>query len=170
MGGNHNDKDDHNNTHIHHVYDAKNGGAGGAGGAGKIGWFVNYIKITAGTNNKLLYTVQSGQTGSSVKIVENGTEKGLITFVDGGWGTNGTDATFGTTADVHDDSGYDNNNSNHTHHVSGSEIGSPGDAGDAGTVTYSSLSSVNGGIYLNYSHVINDSRKLKVYYFRYNTS
>jgi hypothetical protein len=50
--------------------------------------------------------------------------------------------------------------------VKGSEIGSPGDAGDAGTVTSSSISS---GIYMNYNHVTNDSRRLKVYYFRHNT-
>jgi hypothetical protein len=164
-GGDHN-KDDHNNTHIHHKYAAKSGGAGGVGGGGKIGWFVNYIKFTASTNNKLLYTVQSGQSGSNVKVVENNIVKGLITFVDGEDGTDGTDATFGTTETTHYDTGWNNNNSQHTHTVKGSEIGSPGDAGDAGTVTSSSISS---GIYMNYNHVTNDSRRLKVYYFRHNT-
>jgi hypothetical protein len=163
----HHNHDNNHHNDIHHNYEARNGGVAGTAGVGKIGWFVNYIKITAGTNNKLIYIMNTMGT-SSVEIKENDSiTKGTILFADGGAGGDGGDGVSGTNANDH--TNYDNGHEDHDHHhdIAGSNHGAPGTPGTDGAITIASIST---GIHLNYNHVTTNTKRLKVYYFRYKTT
>jgi hypothetical protein len=182
----HYNKDDHQNIHhnnhanTHFNWSAQNGGAGGQGGNGKIGWYYKAILFDAGTNNKLIYNIETVDSGSSnITVKSNSVTKAEITYTNGGPGNNGTNAqartTNNTTTITHIDN-YDdtnaNNNINHHHNnnakyiQAGSTAGTAGTAGTDGTAT---LTDTFEYLYFN-SSLTNQSNKnrLLIYYFRFN--
>lgn len=168
----------HNREHhtTHHNWADKSGGTGGAGGNATVGWFIKYIKFTAGSNNKILYKITNGSAHENyIKIYENDVLKADY------WFKNGTNGNAGTHAggpihhnnrDRNNDHAYKSSDDDHIadrhherhHHRNTSYGGSNGAAGAAGTCSFSND---GGAAYLHYTSWNAGNAYATVYFFKY---
>ena len=176
-----NNYDVHRNNHHDQAINiaAQDGGDQGIGGTGRIGWFLNSIQFTAGSNNTINYSItQSAASNSTFTVKESGSDIAVVTIKNGENGGNGTDAESSTTDNRNSNINYEHvnytgdhnvhrNTQNHTNHQNGSVAGEKGSMGTDGTVSFSGSTPTY--LYYNHNNTTEDTRAT-IYYFRYKTS
>ena len=176
-----NNHDQQINEHNNINWTATSGGSGGTGGTGKIGYFPRLIKFNSGTNNKLVYSINTAVGGTStVNIKENNsTSIASVTYVSGSNAGNGGDAVGiynnknieteeaqnkNINNTTNDNADENINHKNWNHEGNQTTQGDDGDDGTAGSVNLTS----NNIEYLYYNNTSQTtSVRLKVYYFKY---